>query len=153
MKILIDGDACPVKGAVIEEACRRRIPVVLVSSFSHYSDVQLPEGVERIYVDSGSDAADFKIMGLADQGDVLVTQDYGLASLALHKGLTVLHHKGFLYTRDNIDLLLESRYLSAMIRKSGKRTKGPKPFTRDDMSKFIQLLVKTLDEIALQDNA
>ena len=61
--------------------------------------------------------------------DLIVTQDYGLASLALAKGCIVLHHKGYKYTNDNIEQLLQTRYLSAMVRKSGKRTKGPKPFT------------------------
>ena len=55
--------------------------------------------------------------------DLIVTQDYGLASLALAKGCIVLHHKGYKYTNDNIEQLLQTRYLSAMVRKSGKRTK------------------------------
>lgn len=145
MKILIDGDACPVKDIVIKEASERGIPVTIVSSFSHYSNAELPEGVEKVYVDSGSDAADFRIVQLSERGDLLITQDYGLASLALNKGLAVLHHKGFRYTKDNIGRLLESRYLSAMIRKSGKRTKGPKPFTKEDRQKFQNLLVETLE--------
>ena len=144
MKILIDGDACPVKDIVIEEAVRRKIPVTIVTSFSHYSNAEQPPGVKTVYVDSGADAADFRIIQLAVKGDLLVTQDYGLASLALPKGLTVLHHKGFQYDNDNIGQLLESRYLSAMIRKSGKRTKGPKPFTTEDRHKFRHLLVNIL---------
>jgi len=144
MKIYVDADACPVKNIVISEATKVGIPVTLVTSFPHYSTEAYPEGVETIYVDTGADAADYRIMKLAEKGDFIITQDYGLASLGLAKGCTVLHHKGFLYTNDNIDQLLQSRYLSAMERKSGKRTKGPKAFTNEDREKFSQLFRKMI---------
>ena len=102
---------------IILEATNAEIPVTLVTSFSHYSNAQQPKGVETIYVDSGADAADYRIMQLANKEDLIVTQDYGLASLALAKGCIVLHHKGYKYTNDNIEQLLQTRYLSAMVRK------------------------------------
>jgi len=139
MNIYVDADACPVKDIIISEARSEGIPVVLVTSFSHFSNAEQPSGVETIYVDSGAEAADYRIMGLARTGDLIVTQDYGLASLGLAKGCIVLHHKGYRYTNENIDELLQSRYLSAMARKSGKRTKGPKPFTEEDREKFRKL--------------
>ena len=77
MNILIDGDACPVKDIIIEEAIKRDIPVTIVTSFAHYSNAPHPSGVKTVYVDSGADAADFKIIQLAKRGDLLVTQDYG----------------------------------------------------------------------------
>jgi uncharacterized protein len=83
-------------------------------------------------------------MKLAGKGDIIVTQDYGLASLGLAKGCTVLHHTGYSYTNENIDQLLQSRYLSAMARKSGKRTKGPKPFTAEDKEKFKELFKRAI---------
>ncbi|KGM45265.1 YaiI/YqxD family protein [Neobacillus niacini] len=136
MKIYVDADACPVKDIIITEGTNADIPVILVTSFSHFSTAEQPTGVETIYVDSGADAADYRIMKLAQKGDIIVTQDYGLASLGLAKGCTVLHHTGYSYTNENIDQLLQTRYLSAMARKSGKRTKGPKPFTAEDREKF-----------------
>ncbi|UOR13625.1 YaiI/YqxD family protein [Halobacillus amylolyticus] len=136
MKIYVDADACPVKDIIISEGTNEDIPVILVTSFSHYSNAEPQSGVETIYVDSGPEAADYRIMKLVEMGDIIVTQDYGLASLGLAKGCTVLHHKGFSYTQDNIDQLLQTRYLSAMARKSGKRTKGPKPFTLEDKENF-----------------
>ena len=83
-------------------------------------------------------------MKLAEKGDIIITQDYGLASLGLAKGCTVLHHSGYSYTNENIDQLLQTRYLSAMARKSGKRTKGPKPFTAEDREKFRGLFKRTI---------
>lgn len=147
MKIYVDADACPVKDIIISEGTKLDIPIVLVTSFSHYTSETQPKGVETIYVDTGADAADYRIMKLAEKGDMIITQDYGLASLGLAKGCTVLHHKGFTYTNDNIDQLLQTRYLSAMARKSGKRTKGPKPFTEEDRLKFRNLFLKLLKEI------
>ncbi|MYL47091.1 YaiI/YqxD family protein [Virgibacillus halodenitrificans] len=145
MKIYVDADACPVKKIVIEEATKAAIPVTLVTSFSHYSNEEQPPGVETVYVDTGAEAADYRIMKLANKGDLIVTQDYGLASLGLAKGCTVLHHKGFAYTNNNIDQLLQTRYLSAMERKSGKRTKGPKALTEEDRNKFKHLFLKSIE--------
>ncbi|MFV8827491.1 YaiI/YqxD family protein [Alkalihalobacterium sp. APHAB7] len=139
MKIFVDADACPVKDIIISEARNFEIPVILVTSFSHFSNAKQPSGVETIYVDSGADAADYRIVKLVEKGDIIVTQDYGLASLGLAKGVIVLHQKGFRYTNDNIDQLLQTRYLSAMARKSGQRTKGPKPFTTEDREQFRDL--------------
>src|SRR5699024_4134348 len=136
--------ACPVKDIIIKVAHKKEIPVTLIQSFSHFSHIEQPAGVETIYVDPGADAADFKIMELARKGDIIVTQDYGLASLGLAKGCFVLHHKGFTYTNHNIDHLLQTRYLSAMARRSGQRTKGPKAFSNEDKTKFKELLQKTI---------
>lgn len=146
MNIYIDADACPVKDIVIEESQFQQLPVTLVTSLPHYSQKILPKNVKTVYVDTGADAADYRIMQLAKKGDLIITQDYGLASLALGKGCIVLHHKGFRYTHDNIDTLLQQRYFSAMERKGGKRTKGPKAFTEADKEKFRALLKDTLAE-------
>lgn len=140
----MDADACPVKEIIISEARNLEIPVILVTSFSHFSNAEQPTGVETIYVDSGADAADYRIVKLVEKGDIIVTQDYGLASLGLAKGIIVLHHTGFSYTNENIDQLLQTRYLSAMARKSGKRTKGPKPFTAEDREQFRDLFKQVI---------
>jgi uncharacterized protein YaiI (UPF0178 family) len=144
MKIYIDADACPVKDIIISEGRSAELPVILVTSFSHFSNAEQPSGVEIIYVDSGAEAADYRIMKLVKSGDIMVTQDYGLASLGLAKGCIVLHHKGFSYTNENIDQLLQTRYFSAMARKSGKRTKGPKPFTAEDREQFRELFKRAI---------
>ncbi|WP_339217277.1 YaiI/YqxD family protein [Ornithinibacillus sp. FSL M8-0202] len=147
MKIYVDADASPVKDIVISVAKQYQIPVVLVKSISHYSHDELVDGVQTIYVDTGADAADYRIMQLAKRLDLIITQDYGLASLGLGKGCLVLHHKGFAYTNENIDQLLQTRHLSAKARRSGQKTKGPKPFTDEDRTKFKELLEKTIKQI------
>lgn len=145
MKIYVDADACPVKDTIIKIATLEQIPVILVKSFSHFSNVEEAPGTQTIYVDTGADAADYRIMKLAQKNDVIITQDYGLASLGLGKGCIVLHHKGFQYTHKNIDQLLHTRYASAKARRSGKRTKGPKAFTEEDEQKFAHLLKDVLN--------
>ncbi|SDJ69098.1 YaiI/YqxD family protein [Sediminibacillus albus] len=140
MNIFVDADACPVKEIIIREAGKRAVPVWLVSSYSHYSPREEMEGVHFIYVDTGADSADYRIMQLAAKEDIIVTQDYGLASLGLGKGCIVLHHKGFQYSTSNIDELLNMRHFSAKARKSGKHTKGPKALTNEDKEKFKELL-------------
>ena len=144
MKIYVDADACPVKDIIISEASHYDIQVILVTSFSHFSNAEQPSGVKTIYVDSGADAADYRIVKLVEKGDMIVTQDYGLASLGLAKGIIVLHHKGFRYTNENIDQLLQTRYLSAIARKGGQRTKGPKPFTEEDREQFRDLFKQVI---------
>ncbi|HAP3789348.1 TPA: YaiI/YqxD family protein [Enterococcus faecalis] len=142
MKIFVDGDGSPVKETVIEVAVEKALDVVIVTSVDHYSLKDYPENVSFVYVDKGADAADFKIVQLIKKGDLLITQDYGLASLVLPKGVLVLHQLGYQYTKENIDGLLEQRYFSGQIRRKGGRTKGPKPFTDQDRTTFIQALIE-----------
>lgn len=145
MRIFVDADASPVTDIVIDEAQRYHVPIVLVKSYSHFSPVEKP-GVRTIYVDTGADSADYRILQETEAGDIIITQDYGLASLGLAKRCRVLHHKGFFYTDKNIDMLLQTRHLSAKARKAGKKTKGPKPFTNEDREKFRKLFISTLEK-------
>ena len=144
MRIFIDGDGSPVKDTTIDVAITYSIEVVIVTSIDHYSLKEYPKNVSFVYVDKGADAADYKIVQLIKTDDILVTQDYGLASLVLPKGVRVLHQLGYEYTSENMDGLLEQRYFSAKVRKSGGRTKGPKAFTQADREKFKENLVKLI---------
>lgn len=147
VKIIVDADASPVKNEIIQLAENYQLQVILVSSIAHYSFDEHPAFVQNVYVEKGVDQADFKIVQLATPGDIIVTQDYGLASLLLPKDCIVLHHKGYGYTKENIDQLLQSRHISAQMRKSGHRTKGPKPFTEGDRQKFYEYLDELLQKL------
>lgn len=146
MKVIIDADACPVKDIVTAETKDKDIPVVLVSSIAHFSSKELAAHVEAVYVDAGPDAADYKIVQLAKPGDIIVTQDYGLASLLLPKGCTVLHHTGFEYNDMNMDHLLATRHMSGVIRRGGGRTKGPRPLSLEDKQSFTNLFKDILSK-------
>lgn len=146
MRIIIDGDGSPVKELTIEITKQYNIQVIIVTSIDHFSTKEFPENVSLVYVDKGADAADYKIVQLIQKGDLLITQDYGLASLVLPKGVRVFHHLSFEYTAGTIDQLLEQRYFSAKIRKSGGHTKGPKAFTKENREEFKKKLLSFLEE-------
>ena len=145
MKVIIDADTCPVKDIVKKETKDKNIEVVLVSSLSHFSSRELDSHVSAVYVDAGPDAADYRIIQLAEAGDIIVTQDYGLASLLLPKGCIVLHHAGFEYNKMNMDYMLETRHMSSVIRRGGGRTKGPKALSQEDKQKFTDLFTAALN--------
>ncbi|MCC5895685.1 MAG: YaiI/YqxD family protein [Alkalibacterium sp.] len=148
MRILVDADACPKKEAIIQEAQNYQIPVLLISSISHFSTKELPDGIERIWVDKGSDQADFKIMKLAYPNDIVVTQDYGLASMLLPKQCRVLHHEGYEYTNKSIQKLIDGRHLSAQMRRQSKKSKvkSLNPFADETQRAFDELLRQVIEE-------
>jgi len=141
MKILIDADACPVKGIIIDIARNYDVPLVLISSINHNIDV--PYG-EVVTVDHAKDEADHRIVAMSKPGDLVVTQDYGLAAILLGKKVHVMHHDGWFYNTGNIDALLMRRHLAQQKRNAEKRhTHHPKRRPQDDIlfkEKFIGFL-------------
>lgn len=119
--IIIDGDACPVVDSIIDLTTETGIFVTIIRSFSHFSNQLYPPHVSTLYVDDGPDAVDYKIVQLSTKDDIVVTQDYGLASLLVDKVLIVMHHNGKIYNSKNIQQLLDKRYMNAQIRKQGGR--------------------------------
>ena len=143
MKIIVDADGCPVTKIAVKMAKKNKLKCVLVSDLNH----QLRDDyAEIIAVDKGFDAADFRILSILEKGDLLITQDYGLASLALPKGGFVMNQNGFFYDNDNIDQLLLTRHLSKQMRKSGQRTKGPSKRKREDDIHFEEVIVEFLNK-------
>lgn len=138
----MDGDACPVKSEIIATARAFSVPVCMVASFDH----RLPEveGVEMVQVDRSSQSADMFIANKAKAGDVVITQDFGLACLAIAKHAYTLSFRGETYTEHNIDYLLERRAEFAKRRRQGARSKGPRPLTDEDRKRFQQNLTKLL---------
>ncbi|MGL4818649.1 MAG: YaiI/YqxD family protein [Bacilli bacterium] len=143
MKLYIDADACPVIPQTLHIANRFNVSVVLVTDYAHSFDKY---DCEKIVVDQGPDAVDWKILQCLTARDVLITQDYGLASLALAKCFATIHPNGWRYTERNIDTLLSSRHLGMQMRKSGKFPKGPKKRKEADNAAFVQCLTIVLEE-------
>ena len=144
MKLIVDADACPVKDSIFTIAREYKIPVILVSSIAH----SMPENdnVEIYWVDKLPQAADIKIINLSQSEDIVITGDYGLASLVIQKGTQAISFRGMVYQEKKMDSLLESRYLSQKFRDAGGRTKGPKPFTNKDTDHFECALRKMILE-------
>lgn len=128
MHIYVDADACPVIGIVERIAKSHNIAVTLLCDTNHYltSDYS-----EVVYVGAGADAVDFKLISLCMMGDLVVTQDYGVAAMALSKGA------GKWYTNENIDFMLMERHISKKVRRASSKNhmKGPrKRSDKDDLN-------------------
>lgn len=143
MKIYVDADSCPVTHSIKAIATTEQIETFIIRSFAHFSQDEDQPYITFLYVDPENEAVDYKIFALVSKNDVVITQDYGLASLVLEKGAYVVHPKGFQYTEQNMNQLLDTRYISLMKRKSGERTKGPSKFTIDDQQRF-EATLKTI---------
>jgi len=119
MRIFIDADASPVRKIVVEIAKKHHIPLTMISNINHEIN---EEYGEIIKVDQGFDSADHKIVELCQKGDLVITQDYGLAALILGKNAYAMHQDGWLFTNHNIDMLLMRRHHNHVMRKASKRT-------------------------------
>ena len=142
MKIYIDADGAPWRDLVIEQAKGHGVTVVIVADYSH--DFPPAEGVERIVVDGGTDAADFAIINRVQEGDLVITQDVGLASLIIPKGAAVISPRGHEFTEGSMEGHLTRRWLHGRIRMAGGRIKGPPRFSQDDRERFLTLLERKI---------
>lgn len=138
MKILIDGDGCPVIDLTIKVARKYNIEVIIFCDTAHMIEKL---GVQTILIQKGMDAVDFVIANKVHREDIVVTQDYGLAAMILSKRAAAINQNGFIYTEGNIDQLLFRRHVVKVARKSGARLKGPKKRTEEDNIKFKESLI------------
>lgn len=143
MKIIVDADSCPVKDIVENTAREYEMEVLMVASISHNIKSSY---AEVLVVDNYQQAADISIMNVCEQGDLVVTQDYGLASMILSKGGFALAPDGRQYNEENIESLLMSRYVNEKIRKAGGRTRGPAKRNKGDDKRFQQNLCSILEK-------
>jgi len=143
MKIIVDADACPVKGEIVGIAKERGIEVIMVCDTSH---VISSDYARVITVDKGADSVDFALVNLIKAGDITVSQDYGVAAMALAKGSKAIGNTGIIYTSYNIDSFLAQRHIAKENRrKHGKYTKNKKP-NGDDKTRFVDSLKKLILE-------
>ena len=145
MKILVDADACPVTRIVEEIAKKHKIACVLLCDTNHvlYSDYS-----EVKIIGAGADAVDFALLNLCKKGDIVVTQDYGVAAMILGKGAYGIHQSGKWYTNENIDQMLMERHLAkkARMSKSKHHLKGPRKRTDEDDKRFAESLEKLISK-------
>lgn len=141
MRLFVDADACPVVPQCLEEAGRAGVPVTLVCDQAHRME---RPGAETVTVSQGADSADFALVNRVQPGDVVVTQDYGLAAMCLARRARVLHQDGHEYTPENIDGLLALRHEARKLRRAGGRTRGPAKRTPAQDEAFRALLARVL---------
>lgn len=137
LKVWIDADGCPVIQIVVQLCKEFQIPCNLLCDTAH--ELQHP-GAQTLVFDKGADSVDYALVNRVAKGDLVVTQDYGLASMCLAKKCRVIHQDGWEYTQENIDALLLARHLSRKHRAAGNRTKGPGKRTAQQNASFEQAL-------------
>ena len=141
MQVFVDADGCPVVD-VTAQLCRKYSMIcTLLCDTAHE---MYREGCQTIVVDKGADSVDFAIANRVGPGDLVITQDYGLASMCLGKRARVLHQDGWEYTQDNIQALLFQRHESGKYRRAGGRVKGPRKRTSQQDKDFEGALQKLL---------
>ena len=141
MKVLIDADACPVVDIAVRLCRNTGVPCLLLCDTAHacYKD-----GAETLIFDKGADSVDFALVNRTQPGDIVITQDYGLASMCLGRKVRVLHQDGWEYTLDNISGLMEQRHANKKHRLAGGRIKGPAKRTRQQDVTFAQAFQQIL---------
>ena len=132
-RLLIDADACPVVEIALRAARARGVEVLLVCDDAHE---MRREGARTVTVARGADSADLRLVNLLEPGDIVVTQDYGVAAMALDQN-------GRVYDESNIDALLSMRHLAARARRAGGRVKGP-PKRRPQQDEAFRLALEEM---------
>ncbi len=163
--LFIDADACPVTKEALACARAARMPCVIAGNTTQNlerrirrddpRDAEHARGVdarhpgfwaETLDVSTGADSADFAIIERLEAGDVVVTQDIGLASMVLGRGAAAIGVRGHVYDKATIDMQLFIRHEEKKVRRAGGRTKGPAAFTDDDRDRFKRNLSRLLAE-------
>ena len=142
MNILIDADGCPVVDLTLQVAKQFRIPVIILCDTSHQIE---RDGAQTLMFDKGADSVDFALVNRVKPCDIVVTQDYGLASMCLAKCARVLNQNGLEYTANNIDALMLRRYENKKLLRAGKHPKGRAKRTKAQDFKFAEALIKILN--------
>lgn len=143
-RIIIDADGCPkgAKSACMEASKKFNCELVMFIDDAH----ELSGDFTVIKVPKGRDAVDHEMVIFCREGDIIVTQDYGLAEMVLGKAKAVLNPAGFKYTKFNIETLLFSRHLGQKARNAGKRTKGPKKRKNQQDIEFRKILFEIFEK-------
>lgn len=148
MQILVDADACPVVVIVERLAKKYEISCTLLCDTNHvmnsdYSEVKI--------IGAGADAVDYALINICHKGDLVVSQDYGVAAMALGKGAYAIHQSGRWYTNDNIDQMLMERHMSKKARmgKGKHHIKGPSKRTAEDDRRFEESFERLIQKSLL----
>lgn len=155
--LYVDADACPVTAETLACARQMGIPAVIAGNTTQNLERHIrrddPRDAEHarrgfwvgvLGVSVGADSADFAIVERLLPGDVVVTQDIGLASMVLGRGAAAISVRGHVFRRETIDAELLVRHEEKRVRRAGGRTGGPRAFTASDRRRFTANLERML---------
>lgn len=132
MRILVDADACPVKEIILKIAKQQNLKVLMFFDNAHVYE----DGYSEVYIlDKGADSVDYFLINKLHEGDIVITQDYGVATMALSKKCFPINQNGLIFNDDNILSLLNNRAMNQKIRRH-KNMKGPKKRTKENDETF-----------------
>lgn len=145
MKIIVDADACPknVLLYALKVGKNKNIQVVTVASFNHEIESDL-----HVTVGNASQEADIKVINLTEKGDIVITQDWGLAAMVLSRKAYAINPIGIEYFSNKMDFMLEERNMKAEFRKSGGKTKGPAKRKNEDDKRFFKVFDEIISRIS-----
>lgn len=141
MRILVDADGCPVTDIAEDVARLHKTACIIICDSAH---VFKSDYSKIITTDIGTDSTDFTLANMTENGDIVVTQDYGLAAMCLAKGARAINQNGIIYSDRNMDALLFTRHVSKKARRAGFRTKGQKKRTAEQNEIFRKALISML---------
>lgn len=140
-RVLIDADGCPVVDLTIHICRSYGIPVWILCDTAHRIE---RDGAKTMVFDKGTDSVDFALVNRVRPKDIVVTQDYGLATMCLARRARVLNQNGLIYSADNIDALLQRRWQNKKLLRAGKHPKGPARRTTEQDDAFLRALTELL---------
>lgn len=141
MRIIVDADGCPGKHLIEKAARENSIELIMYCDINH---VLNSDYATIKYVDSGFQTVDMKVANEAQRGDIVITQDFGVAAMVLAKGSYAIGTKGHIYDEENIDKLLFERHMSSKLRRGGGKTFGPKKRMKEDDERLYNNLLKLI---------
>lgn len=143
MRVLIDADGCPVVDIAVNICRHKGVECIILCDTSH---VFARQGARTITVSKGADSVDFALVNLVTPGDIVITQDYGLAAMCLARSAHPVSQDGMPYTAANIDALLAAHHTAKKIRNAGGRLRGPKARTAAQNDAFARVFTAMLEE-------
>lgn len=141
MRILIDADGCPVVDITVRIAKQNNLECILLCDTSHFFE---KGGATTITVSKGADSVDFALVNMVQTGDIVITQDYGLAAMCLARKAIPVSQNGMVYDDSNMDALLLARYTAKKICNAGGRLKGPAKRTVEQDIQFQKTLISLI---------
>ena len=144
MTIFVDADGCPVVDIAIRVAKENNIKIVVVKNYA----VELNDPyAEIITVDISNDSADYYIVNRIKPGDILISQDYGLAAMGLAKNAYCINQNGLFITEDNIGEILNRRHIHQTLRRKQNiytKFKKRNPQANEDFEENLKRLILSI---------
>lgn len=118
MRILVDADGSPVVDLSIKIAKEYDLEIIVVKNYAHVIEDSY---ASIVTVDIARDSADYYIVNNTKENDIIVTQDYGLAAMAISKKAICVNQYGLIISSHNIDGLLNRRHINQKLRREQQK--------------------------------